>query len=496
MHALLNQHRFAEAIASSERMIAVLQASGNEEDLAETWFCRGVAEARVGHLQAAVASLRDAYAINAKLGRRGHAARALAAEGRIGLASASPEVRDKGAYRIQQAVCMKLGCEDRGGIGRDFMMLSEYALGLKQMSRALGYGRRGLRLSFMQGNPTEIASALVSLLEVYLACRLYGRAERTTKEALAWAERSRSTEFVAVALSMRARVVEAQKGRGSEPKKFICPCPTNEARKSNGEKRLEFKDCCGPADRDPVEVDWGFCLAPQHGPYRANPDTTAYGLTLGEYVDRQASKDKPEGFLVARIHDGWLETFGLSCMANYHLRGARAACEAVGGPTEVGFPIAAVLHATCSLEAFMNGLAHIAPSLKASFKDSRLAVASWSDRTEPEIVTKWVTAGSLFCTEGWLEPELLKSMRKLVRLRNRLVHFEPRREALDEPPDDVPLLGDGRRTRGLWWPHGELDGDTALWAASTAERLMAAFRSGLREESRALRGSEDLLVKM
>ncbi|WP_437871794.1 hypothetical protein ACSD7O_01490 [Methylorubrum extorquens] len=496
MHALLNQHRFAEAIALSERMIVAFQAAGNEEGLAETWFFRGVAEARVGHLQAAIASLRDAYAINAKLGRRGYAARALAAEGRIGLANASPEVRDKGAYLIQQAVCMKLGCGDRGGIGRDFMMLSEYALGMKQMSRALGHGRRGLRLSFMQGNPTEIVSALASLLEVYLACRLYGRAERTTKEALAWAERSRSKEFVAVAVSMRARVDEALKGRGSDPRKFICPCPTNEARTSNGEKRLEFKDCCGPADRDPVEVDWGFCLAPQHGPYRADPDATAYGLTLGEYVDRQASKDKPEGFLVARIHDGWLETFGLSCMANYHLRGARAACAAAGGPMDVGFPIAAVLHATCSLEAFMNGLAHVAPSLKTAFKDSRLAVASWADRTEPEIVTKWMTAGSLFCREGWLEPELLKSMRKLVRLRNRLVHFEPRWETLDEPPDDVPLLGAERRTGALWWPHGELNGDTGPWAASTAEGLMAAFRAGLREESRALRGSKDLLMKI
>lgn len=493
--ALLKQDRFTEVIVLSERMLADFDAQGDQRRLADTFFYRALAQEHQGDHRAAIASFSRANMTYGRLGMRGLAARAMAAGGRLMLASPEEAKQDEGAYFVQEAVCMKLRCDDRSGIGADFVLLSRYALGRKEMSRALGHGRRGLRLSRMQEKWAETVLAMENLIEVYLACRLYRRADKAAEETLTWAQDAKDQKGMAAAKELKDRIALKQRTRGHESKTFMCPCPTNEARPSKGEKPRKFEDCCGPADRDPVEIDWGFCLAPQHGPYRASPDAT-FNLSLGEYVDRQVSGDAAEGFVVARVHDGWIETSGLSYMANYHLKGARAACEAVCGPLDVGFPIAAILHATCSLEAFMNGLAHVEPNLKAAFRDSRLAVASWADRSEPEIVTKWRTAGSLYCNKGWLDDELLKSMLELIRLRNRLVHFEPTWEAMDEAPDNVPLLSTEDRAEALWWPHGAVGGQTGPWAVSTAERLMAAFRAGLRAESRALRGPEDVIIKM
>lgn len=490
--ALLDQRRHLDLITLCDSIEAAFPHESGKEAFVHTSYYRGLAERDDGNPQAAIASFRRSCAFAEKLGLFGEAGRAMAAEGNIRLRDRSPQERDEGARLVQLAVCMKIRCSHnrRSGIGSDFVTLSGYALSESRLSRALGYGRRGLKLSLDEGRPAEIIEALDNMVRVYLASRLFNQARDTANSAVAWADANGTHAFIERASSLKDTVRKAMRTRGGLPDVFICPCPANEDRSRNGGKPYRFEACCGPADREPLELDWGHCLAPQHGPYRALPESTAFNFTLGEYIDKEGSRGYPQGFLGGRFHDGWLETYGLPHLAHYHLHGARAACEASVGQ-DVGFPIAAVLLAVCSLEAFVNGVAHIEPRLEKAFRQDRETAALSSENGESEIVRKWIRAGSELCHEHWLAPEHLASLQSLIRLRNKLVHFKPEWEPLDDPSRKVQKLGCEQREDVLWWPHRLLTKDAAGWAVKVAEQVIKAFSDNLREECRHLSVSPD-----
>ncbi|MGN8094772.1 hypothetical protein [Methylobacterium sp. 22177] len=258
--------------------------------------------------------------------------------------------------------------------------------------------------------------------------------------------------------------------------------------------------CCGAvAGEVPAEFQVrvvGPAAAPtesQANPWLA-PGRTGIDVVLGH----PGAAGECLNWVAVRVEGGRQSLITLPNWSGRAMRAARTALAmSLEDPDGTEGPSSAVLQVACGLEAFMNAIGYfVARSRKERWEGSDLPASVLTidkDHFRPgPLSQRWETVANALLGPEWAKAARLEDMRRLMQLRNALVHFGSQNEEQLVPArkEEHELL---ERFRGLVpfraaprpWVDRLLTPELAEWSIVLGEGLIASFRMAWHQRQEA-----------
>jgi tetratricopeptide (TPR) repeat protein len=424
------------------------------------------------------AALRDYEAA----GDEQHVARTRSNLAALALEHPDPERQEAAIRLLKDLAQEKLATGDVSGYSTNCSCLSVYYHRKRRFDAALGFARKELSASRDVGDQIEIARSLLNLGRIYVDVRQPTAARVAVIEAKKLGEAlgdeqvvHRAEEALGVVSDMARQAHLNGEQLGA---KAACACGSGRA----------YHDCCGRADFDPLPAVRPESLSNLR-PHVEGSDSSGSHLDFvmrdGEEVSRR------RGWQRVRVHEGWYEVSELADAANIHLSAARAiASEAQDEPDGIEKPAAAVVLSTCALEAFANQVAFFVHEARqqGNADPAWISIATEDPlefQRRTSLIEKWSVLGTALCGTYWPpEKTLWEDVRRLVDIRNELIHFKAAEyEQVIPPPREPHRMiqrmppGVSPRPIAASWANRLLTPALADWAVSVADSLIRYFRT-------------------
>jgi uncharacterized protein YchJ len=480
---------YSEAAATTDILLERSKATDStvsgwwELEAGRTYHLAGRAEDAIRVTKSAIAFFRKAKNELEHLTR---------AESNLAIFMLNATTEDEIAQAEQEleAKCdLKLAIGDSEGASTNFSQLSMHHFKRGRFEKAIAYGRRDLKLSRLVGDDRATASTLGNMASIYIRLLQLSQARKFNREAAEIGARLNNPDILEKSEGISRQIEEAGRYAGAHSIAVgghaVCACGSGK----------RYVDCCGRADHEPVSL-----RMPVGGFSEDLNDVKAALKTAGlqpltlDFAMRDTDESRRRiSWSEMHGHDGWFEIFELPDMANIHLNAAETlARAALEHEDAINEPIACVMLAVSALEAFINSTIYFASEAvkeRSIVLPPELLADAFLYQRRTELSQKWDALGNALCGT-WPPPApQWDNFKKLIQLRNELVHYKaegftrvvPIEEHPPEPLRDLPsevVL----REIPTSWPVRLLTPTFAQWSVTVAKGLMRHFRAhyGLR----------------
>jgi len=400
------------------------------------------------------------------------------------LHDADPNEQERGVAIIERCSRVKAQVGDLEGLANNFCILSLHLWEKRRYARSLAYMRRDLQLTRRTGNLRSLCATLCNLAALYVDLKQFGPARKLLDEATEVSVRLQDSNSIALATMNLRRLEHAARVAGQAGEvigpKAPCACGKDE----------QFQDCCGRADHEPVDLpdlnvsEEAGDVVKEFRERNIDPSRLDFILRCSDGASKRTSWTR------VMSHDGWCELYELPDMANNYLSCVEQLCKsAEGQPDSISGPLSAVILAACALEAFINQVAFFIVDTPDSDKTwitsmpPELSSGALGFQRTVSLAEKWGIIGGLICGGKWPIPEW-DNARKLIDLRNELVHFKSAEyeQIAPTPRLDVDIMrrvptSISVRPVQRAWPFRLLTPSLAAWAYQSAQSAILGFKT-------------------
>jgi len=404
------------------------------------------------------------------------------------LKSIDEEEQQLGVSQLEDLVQRKLSIGDIQGVSTNYANLGTYFRKKGRYERAIAYYRRDLSLSNVVGDKREIASTLGNLATLYAELKQFTKGRKMLREAKQIGEELEDEYLLHIIkhqfdylnnLAKEAGVNKLPVGGKAE-----CLCGSNKL----------FKNCCGRADFDPVDIPHIYGgLSEDKKIIEQEMDACGKKSSPLDFILRSTDQSQRRlSWCEFGVHDGWISMKELPDMANTHLLTAKVMAEtSKKNPEGINYPLAAIILSVCYLEAFINQLSffihnnHTHPEVcKLVLPQGLIDKGVHLFQRTTQLETKWYMISECLFGKDWLESQTIwQEIKDLIYIRNELVHFKTNGYEQVVPPPTKKEIIYGKVPNDVSirevphsWPMKLLTPSLAEWAVKITEDIIESLK--------------------
>ncbi|MFC2013724.1 tetratricopeptide repeat protein [Chloroflexota bacterium] len=417
--------------------------------------------------------------------------RAKANLGYMLLDEADESSQEEGVRVVEAVSNEKARIGDLEGLANSYCNLALYFWKKRKYERAIAFSRKDLYLSRKIGDKTSIAVSLCNLSVLYLDLKQLSSARKILEEAWDIAhgleDASLKTKIAGAFELVERRGRELSSKNETIGPLASCACQSGKT----------YKDCCGRADFEPVELPYAFDgIADELKPIEEEMSKVGKEPSPLDFIFRKIDESQVRlCWTHLEIHDGWMSLSELPDMANTYLAAARVlADESSNEPDSIIKPLSCLLLSVCSLESFINQIAFFLCDATTHGSQvcaipPELSIGALEFQRHTELTLKWDILGKALCGRFWvIDENLVRDFHNMIYLRNEFTHYKSSAYEQIVPPPTSPNPIMSRIVKSVQirdvlraWPFRILTPSFAKWCETTGHEMIDSFKMNYKQ---------------